>query len=157
MTTIQHPQDRRTEPASASDSPGLRLTLVALLGLVGLGGVYGGVQMLAHPYGPMGMSTQMMARTPFDSFVVPGLLLLLLVGVVPLFLAVDLLPRTHRHPGWVFAFGVGLMAWIVTQWVVVDAWLWLQPAIFAVGLVIAVVAALLWRRGNHSRERRGTP
>ena len=159
MTTTDRPQDRRTDPVPTHTlaSRGLRLTLVALLAFVGLGGIFGGVQMLADPYGPMGMSTQMMARTPFDSFVVPGVLLLLLVGVPPLLLAVAFLTRSHPHPGWVVAFGVGLMAWVVIQWVVVDAWLWLQPAILGVGFVTAVVAAVLWRRGNHVRERRTTP
>jgi hypothetical protein len=159
MTTTQHPSDRRTDaPGTLSaDVPGLRFSLVALLGFVGLGGVYGAVQMLADPYRPMGMSTHMIARTPFDSFVVPGVLLLLLVGVAPLFLAVGLLARTHLHPGWVAAYGVGLMAWIVTQWVVVDARLWLQPVIFGIGFVIVVLAAALWRRENRCRERRVTP
>jgi len=135
----------------------VRWTLVALLGFVGLGGVYGGVQMLADPYGPMGMSTRMIARTPFDSFTVPGLLLLVLVGVAPLCLAFALVLGSSPHPGWVAAFGAGLMAWIAIQWVVVDAWLWLQPAIFAVGFLTTLVAAVLWRRTQRSGERRTTP
>lgn len=144
-------QDRR------ADSPALRLTLVGLLAFVGLGGLFGGVQMLADPYGPMGMAPHMMARTPFDTFVIPGVLLVNLVGVAPLLLAVAFLGRSHPHPAWAAAFGVGLMGWIVTQWVLVDAQLWLQPAIFVIGLAIAVLAAVSWRREIPYRERRTTP
>jgi uncharacterized membrane protein len=157
MTTTDQPQDRRTASAPTSDSPALRFTLVALLGVVGLGAVFGGLQMLVDPFRPMGMSTRMMTRTPFDSFVLPGVLLLVLVGVVPLVLAVGFLTPAHPHPAWSLAFGLGLMGWIATQWLLVDAALWLQPAVFAVGFLIAVVAALLWRTTTHSREKASTP
>ena len=144
MTTTRI-QDR---PAEAPEAPSLRLVLVGLLAFIGLGGLFGGINMLADPYRPMGMTTHMIQRTPFDTFVWPGGLLLVLVGVVPLFLAVAFLTRVHPHPGWVVAFGVGLMAWIVTQWLVVDARLWLQPAILAIGLGIVALGALLWRRSS---------
>jgi membrane protein implicated in regulation of membrane protease activity len=54
---------------------------------------------------------------------------------------------------WAVAFGLGLVAWIVTQWVLVDAQLWLQPVIFAVGLAIVAVAGALWRQEHRSRRR----
>jgi hypothetical protein len=79
------------------------------------------------------------------------------VGVTPLLLAVTLLGPRHPHPGWGMAFGIGLMAWIMTQWVLIDERLWLQPAIFSLGLVISLVAGLLWRRQNRDRERAATP
>jgi hypothetical protein len=143
------PQDR------PPDSPALRLTLVGLMVFVGLGGVFGGINMLADPYEAMGMTTHMIHRTPFDTFAVPGVLLLALVGVAPLALAVAYLGRTHPHPVWAAAFGVGLMAWITTQWLLIDERLWLQPLIFAVGAAILTVAAALWWR--ESRPGRRTP
>jgi hypothetical protein len=131
----------------------LRLVLVALLGFVGLGAVYGGIQMLVDPYQPMGMTVRMIHRSPFDSFTMPGVLLLVLVGVAPLVLATASLGRTAANPGWAAAFGLGLVAWIVTQWVLLEAQLWLQPVIFAVGLAIVAVAAVMWRQEHQSRRR----
>lgn len=148
MTTTHHPQDRPTgaDPTQTSDFPGLRLALVGLLAFVGLGGVFGGIQMLVHPYQPMGMATHMISRTPFDTFAVPGVLLLTLLGVAPLALAVTFLARPTPHPGWAAAFGVGLMAWIAVQWALVEARLWLQPVLVVVGAAVVAVAAALWHR-----------
>lgn len=120
---------------------------------MGFGAVYGGIQMLVDPYEPMGMTRSLIIRTPFETFTVPGVLLLVLVGTTPLVLAVAALRRAAPHPLWAVAFGLGLVAWIVTQWVLLDAQLWLQPVIFAVGLAIVAVAGALWRQEHRSRRR----
>jgi hypothetical protein len=132
----------------------LRTALTALLAFVGLGGVFGGIQMLVDPYRPMGMTPHMISRTPFDTYAVPGVLLLVLLGLVPLALAVALLVRTPFAAEGAAAFGLGLLAWIVTQWALTDARLWLQPVLFTVGLAVVVVAVLLWRREDRTDLRR---
>jgi hypothetical protein len=73
--------------------------------------------------------------------------------MTPLVLALAALRRAAPHPLWAVAFGLGLVGWIVTQWVLVDAQLWLQPVIFAVGLAIVAVAGALWRQEHRSRRR----
>jgi hypothetical protein len=150
--TFTHPL---TAPARQDQhgSRALRLVLVALLGFVGFGAVYGGIQMLVDPYEPMGMTRSLISRTPFETFTVPGVLLLVLVGMTPIVLAAAVLRRAAPHPLWAVAFGLGLVAWIVTQWVLVDAQLWLQPVIFAVGLAIASAAVELWRQEHRSQRR----
>jgi uncharacterized membrane protein len=130
----------------------LRLVLAALLAFVGLGGVFGGIQMLADPYEPMGMTPHMISRTPFDTYSVPGVLLLVLLGLTPLVLAVALLLRTTSAAGCAAAFGLGLLAWIATQWALTDARLRLQPVLFSVGLAVVVVAVLLWRREDRTHQ-----
>ena len=132
----------------------LRIGLAALMAFVGLGGVFGGIQMLVDPYRPMGMTPHMISRTPFDTYTLPGVLLLVLLGLVPLALAVALLLRTPFAAQGAAAFGLGLLAWIATQWALTDARLWLQPVLFIVGLTVVVVAALLWRREDRTHPRR---
>jgi hypothetical protein len=74
-----------------------RVVLAALALFVGVGGMFGGVQMLADPVHPMGMSPQIIAGSPYDSYTQPALLLLLLLGVIPVLVAVGLLVR-YRGP-----------------------------------------------------------
>jgi hypothetical protein len=38
-------------------------------------------------------------------------------------------------------FGVGLMAWIGVQWVLLPDRLWLQPLIFGIGAILTVLSA----------------
>jgi hypothetical protein len=132
----------------------LPIVLFALLTFVGLGGIFGGIQMLADPYRPMGMTPQMISRTPFDTYTVPGVLLLVLLGLTPLVFALALLLRTRSAAGCATAFGLGLLAWIATQWTLTEARLWLQPVLFAVGLAIVVTSVVLWRRQDRTHPWR---
>jgi hypothetical protein len=124
-----------------------RIVLAALAVFVGVGGVFGGVQMLADPVHPMGMSPQMIAGSPYDSYTLPGVLLLLLLGVIPVMAAAGLLFRFRGAVTGAGLLGGGLVAWIVVQWAVLADRLWLQPGIFAIGAVTLALALLAYRRG----------
>jgi hypothetical protein len=124
-----------------------RIVLAALALFVGVGGMFGGVQMLADPVHPMGMSPQMIAGSPYDSYTQPGLLLLLLLGVIPVLVAVGLLVRSRGAVAGAGLLGGGLAAWIVVQWALLADRLWLQPVIFAIGAVTLALALLAYRRG----------
>lgn len=128
------------------NSLALRLTAVILELFVGIGGIFGGVEMIRHPLNPLGMTTALIEGSPFDTYTWPGILLLVLVGVVPCALAVGVVARTRGALPLSALFGVGLMAWIVVQWALLTDRLWLQPLIFAMGAVIAVVSTVAERR-----------
>ena len=126
----------------------MRLTLVILQLFVGIGGIFGGVEMIRDPLNPLGMTRELIAGSPFDTYTWPGILLLVLVGVTPCVLAVGLLARRHGALELSVLFGVGLMAWIGVQWALVSDRLWLQPVIFGIGGAIATLATLARRRGT---------
>ncbi|HEY8821507.1 MAG TPA: hypothetical protein VIM49_06115 [Dermatophilaceae bacterium] len=137
---------RRT-PEAVQSRPGSRHVSLVILDLfVGLGGIYGGLEMIRHPLSAFGVTTDLIAGSPFDTFTWPGVLLLVLVGLAPCFLAIGL---TARWPGMLQLsglFGVGLMAWIGVQWALLDDRLWLQPAMFIFGAAIAALALRALRR-----------
>lgn len=124
----------------------LRLPVAALEVVVGVGGVYGGVQMLRHPLNPMGATTDLIDGSPFDTFTWPGVLLLTLVGGAPLVLALGLLLRVRGAVILSAGFGLGLMAWISVQWALLDDHLWLQPLMFGIGAVILALSTIMNRR-----------
>lgn len=106
---------------------------------VGIGKIFGGLEMIRHPLDPLGMSTELIAGSPFDTW--PGVLLLVLVGVTPCVLAVGVIAGTRGALALSWMFGIGLMAWIGVQWVLLPDRLWLQPLIFGIGAVITALAA----------------
>lgn len=124
-----------------------RIALAALAIFVAVGGVLGGVQMVADPVHPMGLSPQMIAATPYDSYTQPGILLLILMGVIPLVVAIALLLRARGAVASAGLLGPGLMAWIVVQWAWLAERLRLQAVIFGIGTVMLAVALLTFRRG----------
>jgi hypothetical protein len=99
------------------------------------------------------MPTEMLVGSPFNDFRIPGLILLLVLGLGALLLAYAL----HRAPAWTLAstlnpfksrhwvwlatiaYGSALMIWIATEVIMIGFDSWLQPFHFGIGLAFAVL------------------
>ncbi len=128
--------------------------LVSIHILLSLGAFYGGWMLLFDPPG-LGVRTEWLAGSPFDSFLVPGLVLLIFNGFFPLLIALGLLSRpewrtanafniyTNRHWAWTYSLfsGIILIIWITVQLTVVPSF-WLQPVYLAVG--VSILICTLW-------------
>jgi peptidoglycan/LPS O-acetylase OafA/YrhL len=126
-----------------------RVTMV-LAGFVGVTAVLGGVELVTGY--PVQQPVDWLAGTPFDSYVVPGLVLAALVGgsaVLALIAAIRSDPRWPRSA--IVAGGV-LCGWIVAEMVMLD-----QPTTPTVAEVVyLVIGALLvllgWRATAAAEE-----
>jgi hypothetical protein len=130
-----HNADRPRRPATA-------WVLLVLLVVQALGGLAGGLSLTLAPDGSiMKMSTTLLDGSPFRDYLVPGLILMLVLGVLPLVAAVGLWLR--RRWSWYAAFVVGcaLMIWILVE-ITIIPFSWLQPFFGGVGLLIFVVSLL---------------
>lgn len=147
--------------SSSSTSPRTRpvtsRVLVGLLAFQGLSAIGGGAAFLADTSGAVaGMGTEVLAGTPFTTYLWPGLLLSLGLGVPALVAAVGVHRRvrarlaapleraTGHHWSWSvsLAIGVALMAWIVVQVLLIPERSALQPTMFTVGAALVAVTLL---------------
>jgi hypothetical protein len=113
-----------------------------LLLVQGIGGLAGGLSLTLAPDGSvMRMPLSYLEGSPFADYLVPGLILLLVLGVVPLVAAAGL--WMGRRWAWYAAVvvGCGLMIWILVQ-ITIIPFNWLQPAFGVVGVLIFAVAVL---------------
>ena len=125
--------------------PGRRSTveivLAGLLLAVALPAVAGGIGLLTGVIEP---PAEDLADTPFDSYVIPGVLLAVVVGGSSAIASAAVWRRHRLGPAVALVAGLGLMIWIVVQMTMIQ-FSPLQPAYLVAGAAIAALAIVLLR------------
>lgn len=133
--------------------PAWHRLVLGLCAFTALTAVLGGLSLMtARPGSPAVPPLALLEHTPFDSFFVPGLVLLVVVGGANLLAAVLEARRARRSELAVALAGAVLTGWIVAQLALLRVFSWLQLVYLLVGLVTLTGAAWLWRQ----RHRLGT-
>lgn len=130
----------------------VRATRGFLLGLhlfVGIGALAGGLAAILDPLAPMGMPASSLEHSPFDTFLIPGILLFCVLGLGNLACAAGI---AFRKPWRGYASGVSasaLVIWIVAQCAMLRAVAFLHALFFLLGAIMGCLAlALLAQEGR---------
>jgi hypothetical protein len=123
-----------------------RILAIAALAFLGLTAIAGSVPMLMHPEGSANfLPPALLDHSPFHSFLIPGILLLIANGLLSLLILV-LVIRRRWHFGWFTAGqGVVLAIWLAVQMVMLRVFSWLHLLYCAVALLMIVTGALMSR------------
>lgn len=137
-----------TAARGAGPRPWPRWTLAGVQVFVGANAVFGGWRMIADGFG---MPAEWLAGLPVDTWVWPGVALIVGVGVPQLVAAAVTIAGRSPVGCWLaLAAGAALVLWIVVQLTVLRRYFFLQPIIAGLGL-IEVGLALWWRRLARAR------
>jgi hypothetical protein len=124
--------------------PGLVWALMVFMAIQAIGAIGGGIGLVQDPVENIGMPLSMLEGSPFSDYLIPGLILLILVGILP---AVALHGVAHRRQwGWWLTVvgGVGLLIWIITEVVMLGyqpgTGLGLQIGMGLLGVIILVLS-----------------
>ena len=117
-------------------SKGLLNGLGLLQVFIGLGAVAGGLGLVLEPSGAnLGMPLEALERSPFSTYLVPGIVLFVLNGLGSLVGAAASFSR-HGYAGeTAMALGVFLVAWIIIQIYWISAFHWLHALYLGLGLL----------------------
>ena len=120
---------------------------------LGISATAGGGLLLLKPDGSLlGMDPGWLDNSPFNTYLAPGLILLIVVGLFPLFTFVGLLLKPgwrwanifniyhDRHWAWTYSLYSGIITiiWITVQ-LVMTQYFWLQPVMIFTGLMIILL------------------
>ncbi|MDN3686996.1 hypothetical protein [Cyclobacterium jeungdonense] len=119
---------------------------------LGIGAVYGGGMLLIKPDGSgLGMDTEWLSHSPFNTYLIPAFILFTLIGLFPLLTFVGLLTKpdwkwantlnlyANRHWAWTFSLysGIIVITWITVQ-LIMTQYFWLQSIMIFTGLFIII-------------------
>lgn len=119
--------------------------LLFFLLFLAFGGLYGGIAMLLDPSGQTLAMGDLLPLLPVSSFVLPGLFLLVVMGVAPIFLVYAMLvwPKGNgRYRAWIstIALSLVLAIWLAVQGLLIGFQWPIQYVTAVNGLVILLLA-----------------
>ena len=134
-----------------------RNILLILLGFLGIGAIGGGGALIISPTGELlGTPLSMLEQSPFNSFLIPGIILFTVLGLVPVLLIYALLKKPDSrladrfnffkdmHWAWTYSVYIGfiLIIWIQLQMVFLHGVYWLHTFYVFLAIIIIFIALL---------------
>ena len=141
---------------NSKNRPFLVYILWILIGLQSLSGLVGGIIMLMDPTGKsLRLPAIFLMGTPFDDYLVPGIFLVLFLGLLPLLSLVGLMGLRwgwirllniypYMHWGWSFSLytAIALILWMDIQVFYVGYWDEIQTYNALTGVLILIFTLL---------------
>jgi hypothetical protein len=132
----------------------VKVLAIILLMLNGVGACFGGFSMMADPSGGgIKIPLEWLQHSPFDDFLIPGIVLFVMNGLSSFFVLALLLFNIRRHQLLVIFQGVILFGWITVQVLMVRQLYWLHFACWGMAIAIMICGWILLA-GAKKRIRR---
>lgn len=117
--------------------------LFALHLFVGAGAVFGGLAAITDPKAPLGIPIEVLKNSPFNNFLIPGIILFTLIGLGNIFSAL-MFRFNSRFQGYISSvFSWALVIWIVVQCIMLNSIAALHVIFFTIGLIEASLSMII--------------
>lgn len=121
----------------------LKIVTILLLLMNGIGAIYGGWNLIAHPDGSsLGITTEWLQHSPFDNFLVPGIILFIVNGVFSFVALIFLFFNLENYQLLVGIQGFLLGGWIFVQVLMLQEIVGLHVVMAATGTALIICAFL---------------
>ena len=135
-----------------------RTAAIVCLVFLAISATWGAALLIQDPLGsPMQIQQRVLQHTPFHSFLMPGILLLVsqgLLGFVVLGIAIF---RKRRCGFWIAFQGSMLVGWITSEVILVREVVWLHYAYWALGLILIACGRALRRQESRVNQTLPAP
>ncbi len=109
-----------------------RNILLFLLAFLGLGAIFGGAVLIISPGGELfGMPLTLLTKSPFNNFLIPGIILFTVLGVLPILTAAALIKRPpSRLAEKINLFPDMFWAWTYSIYIAFALIIWIQAEMY---------------------------
>src|SRR5579872_3469175 len=115
----------------------VRIIAIVALALLSIGAIMGAVLLIQNPTGsPMQISPTVLQHSGFHSFLIPGILLLLSQGLLPLMVMVVAIFCKRGYGWWIGFQGCVLFGWISIEVILLRTVVWLHYVYWGLALLL---------------------
>jgi magnesium-transporting ATPase (P-type) len=141
---------------------------ISLLAFLGIGAIGGGGALIISPSGKLlgGIPLSLLKNSPFNDFLIPGIILFFVLGIFPCLVAYSLLKKTANNLAeslnffkdmyWAWSFSIyvafALIIWIQVEMYFMQAVVWLHTFYMILAIVIIFVALLPQVRSFYKKD-----
>lgn len=144
-----------------------RTVFLFLLAFLGVGALYGGGSLILYPSGDLlKMPLSFLEKSPFNDYLIPGIILFFVLGVVPYFLIYALIKKPsskfleifnlYRDMHWAWTYSIyvafALIIWIQVQMMFLQAVSWLHSFYIFLAVCIIIIGILPQMRELYKKE-----
>jgi len=122
----------------------IRAIAIATLSFLGITSLIGAVPLILEPSGRLlSMPLSLLEHSPFQSFLIPGIILLTANCMLSFWGLALMLRKTRRYERWIALQGCVLAGWITVQIAMIRTVIWAHYVYLGVAAVLILCAWLL--------------
>jgi hypothetical protein len=134
----------------------VRMVALVAVALLAISAIWGAALLIGDPMGrPMDIPVSVLQHSPFHSFLIPGILLLVSSGLLGIVVFVVALVRARAYGWWVGFQGCVLFGWITIEVIMLRTVVWLHYVYWGLALILIAAGWALRRetRPVHSHSK----
>ena len=119
----------------------MKIIITFILFVVGITALLTGLAMMSSPDGNLvGLNFNILKSTPFKDFLIPGLLLFVLVGLVNILALFYQIIDNPKRFYWALTAGIITVIWVTSQYLIIGQLLQLDIAYFLASFILICIA-----------------
>jgi hypothetical protein len=127
----------------------LRIIAIILLVNLGIAAIYGSWMLVSDPSGgKFDWSVDLLRNTPFSDFLIPGIILGIMNGLLSLCIAVVVIMKVHKHEWLLILQGCILIGWLTIE-ILLNRDLFvpvMHYPCYGTGILLIIIGIVLLRR-----------